>query len=29
LNWNRKSFYQYNQTGLGPCPTRDGWTIYD
>jgi hypothetical protein len=28
-SWDRESFYQYNQTGFGPCGTRDGWTVYE
>lgn len=30
MNWDRTSFYQYNQGGLNNgCGTRNGWTIYD
>jgi hypothetical protein len=30
INWDRASFYQYNQGGLNNgCGTRDGWTVYD
>ncbi|MBL7737854.1 MAG: hypothetical protein JNK14_01460 [Chitinophagaceae bacterium] len=30
LNWNRTSFYTYNQGGLNNgCGTLNGWTLYD